>query len=306
MRMQNSIDVIIPTYHPDQVTKTLIKRLLKQTVVPEHIFIMNTEEDYWDKSIELLSDRIAVTHIKKKDFDHGNTRHTAISKSTANYVLCMTQDAMPKDSFLIEQLLMSFTNPLIRAAYARQLPAKNCHIIERCTRTFNYPDKSFVKSQTDLQKMGIKTYFCSNVCAVYDRATYQELGGFVRHTIFNEDMIYAAGLINAGYQIAYAAGAQVIHSHNYSGRQQFHRNFDLAVSQADHPEIFADVPSETEGVKMVRRTAMFLLKHYPWLLVKFIWQSGMKYLGYRFGKNYQKLPNAMVLRMTDNKAYWEK
>ena len=48
-------------------------------------------------------------------------------------------------------------------------------------------------------------------------------------TIFNEDMIYAADLIHAGYGIAYAADAKVVHSHNYSCSQQFHRNFDLGV-----------------------------------------------------------------------------
>lgn len=57
-------------------------------------------------------------------------------------------------------------------------------------------------------------------------------------------MIYAGRLIQEGYAVAYAADAKVIHSHNYSCMQQFHRNFDLGVSQAEHPEIFAGVPSE--------------------------------------------------------------
>ena len=79
------------------------------------------------------------------------------------------------------------------------------------------------------------------------REIYEELGGFVRHTIFNEDMIYAAKAVEAGYSVAYAADAQVVHSHNYTNGQQFHRNFDLGVSQAEHPEIFAAYPSESEG-----------------------------------------------------------
>ena len=74
-------------------------------------------------------------------------------------------------------------------------------------------------------------------------------GGFPRRTIFNEDMIYAGGLIKNGFAIAYAADARVIHSHNYSGRQQFHRNFDLAVSQAEHPEVFGGLASEGEGIR---------------------------------------------------------
>ena len=72
----------------------------------------------------------------------------------------------------------------------------------------------------------------------------------MRHTIFNEDMIYAAGLVKAGYGVAYEAEARVIHSHNYTGRQQLRRNFDLGVSQAQHPEIFRGVPSEGEDHRL--------------------------------------------------------
>lgn len=32
----------------------------------------------------------------------------------------------------------------------------------------------------------------------------------------------------------------------------------------------------------------------------------MKYLGYRMGKRYQKLPEGMVKKCTMNRAYWEK
>lgn len=83
-------------------------------------------------------------------------------------------------------------------------------------------------------------------------------------TIFNEDMIFAAGMIQKGYSLAYCADARVIHSHNYSGLEQLHRNFDLAVSQADHPEIFQNVPSEKEGMRLVIDTARYLMyKHKP-------------------------------------------
>jgi rhamnosyltransferase len=67
-------------------------------------------------------------------------------------------------------------------------------------------------------------------------------------------MIYAAKVIENGYQIAYAADARVIHSHNYTGKQQFHRNFDLGVSQAEHPEVFEGISSESEGIHMVKTT----------------------------------------------------
>ena len=172
---------------------------------------------------------------------------------------------------------------------------------------FVYEDKAWEIVLGSLPELGIKTFFCSNVCAMYERETYLAQGGFPRRTIFNEDMIYAGGLIQSGYAIAYAADAEVIHSHNYSGREQFHRNFDLAVSQAEHPEIFGGVASEGEGIRLVKKTAAHCLQiGKPWLIAVLVWQSGCKYLGYRLGKAYRRLPRGLVLRCTMNRAYWER
>ena len=55
-----------------------------------------------------------------------------------------------------------------------------------------------VKTKEDLDRLGIKTFFCSNVCAAWRREKYLELGGFVKHTIFNEDMILAGTMIKQG------------------------------------------------------------------------------------------------------------
>ena len=195
--------------------------------------------------------------------------------------------------------------PEIAAVYARQLPAADCNVIERFTRAFNYPDESRIKTAADLPALGIKTFFCSNVCAAYRRDVYEKQGGFIRHTIFNEDMIFAAGLIKAGYGVAYAAGATVVHSHNYSGLQQLHRNFDLAVSQADHPEAFEGIASEGEGIRMVKAAAAHLCGTGRfWLLPKLFWQSGCKYMGYLLGRRYRRLPAWLIRAITMNQRYW--
>lgn len=60
-------------------------------------------------------------------------------------------------------------------------------------------------------------------------------------------MIYAAGAVQAGWKIAYAAGARVYHSHNYSCREQFRRNFDNGVSQAQHADIFQGYHQNRRG-----------------------------------------------------------
>ena len=310
--MQNpSIDILIPTCKPASGFEVLIKRLEEQTIKPANIRIINTRKEWWEQRIDTDSfltahPTVKLEHIEPAEFDHGATRNRGMEESQAEYVVCMTQDAMPLDAHLLEELIKPFSDSRVAVSYARQLPAADASPIEVFTRSFNYPAQDRVKGKEDIPELGIKTYMCSNVCAMYRKDIYESQGGFIRHTIFNEDMIYAAGVIQAGYRIAYVAGAGVIHSHNYSGIQQFHRNFDLGVSQTDHPEIFEAVPSESEGIKMVKQTAKYLCSHGKWyLLPKLVWQSGWKYLGYRTGKHYRKLSRKKIMRYTMNVNYWK-
>lgn len=305
MKNQTTVDVIIPTYKPDASFEVLLERLEQQNYPVDHILIMNTEEDYWDDDLIAKHPKAEVFHIRKAEFDHGATRDMGAQFSNADILVYMTQDALPDDRSVIRELVRVFRDARVKAAYARQLPNEHCRILEGYTRNFNYPEKSCIKSAGDLPKMGIKTFFCSNVCAAYDHETYRELGGFAKPSIFNEDMIYAGRLVKLGYSIAYVAEARVIHSHNYTNMQQFHRNFDLAVSQAMHPEIFRGVPSEGEGLRLVHRTAKYLrsIKRY-WLLPRLYWSSGCKFLGYRLGRLYRIMPRFLVKACSMNKEFW--
>lgn len=309
MKEKEEVDIIIPVYRPDEKLEMLIDKIKEQTIQPAHVFfmqtLMGTQEDDEIKERLMTLPVAEVIPIEKKDFDHGGTRNRGAALSNAPFMLFMTQDAVPVDDHLIESLLDAMRDNSVVTAYGRQLPDETVGYIEHYTRQFNYPDASRTKDRSDLPELGIKTYFCSNVCALYRRSAYEELGGFVRHTIFNEDMIMAAHVIEAGYKIAYVAEAQVVHAHRYSYRQQFTRNFDLAVSQRQYREIFDGIKSESEGIRLVKETVKYLLRNGKWYLVPdLIFQSGFKFLGYCFGKKYEKLPLWMVRKMSMNKSYW--
>ncbi len=336
------IDVIIPVYRPGRELFRLLDRLKEQTMPVHKIILMNTEKRYFEELIDREGtnfaetyDNAEVRHLSRREFNHGGTRHRAVQYSKADIFVLMTQDAMPADKYLIERLTAQLREGIeqereaaedlagavcgkaseqtaegrrlrVAAAYARQLPGKDSSEAERISRYFNYPGESRIKTAEDLETMGIKTFFCSNVCAAYRRDIYEESGGFVRHTIFNEDMIYAAGAIRAGYGIAYEAQARVFHAHNYTNMQQLRRNFDMGVSQAEHPEVFREVPAEAEGKRLVKDAFLYMKKRrrlhrFPGFCV----QCGFKYVGYLLGKNYRRIPKKWVLALTNSKDYWK-
>ncbi|MDR2043682.1 MAG: glycosyltransferase family 2 protein [Clostridium sp.] len=305
-----SVDLIIPVYRPDERLFRLVGQLEEQTIPLRSLILINTEEKYFGRltagtDFPQRYENVTVCHVSKREFDHGGTRHWAVGKSSADVFVMMTQDAFPADRYLLENLTRNLKGKAA-AAYARQLPARGCNEAEKYLRRFNYPEESAVKTREDLSRLGVKAYFCSNVCAAYRREIYEELGGFPRHIIFNEDMIYAAKAIRAGYEVRYEARARVIHSHNYTAGQQFRRSFDLGVSQADHPEVFAGVSSEAEGRRMLREVGAHLKRsglrgEIPGLYV----QSACKYAGFWLGKHYAKLPKRLVAALSMNREYWE-
>ncbi len=328
------IDVIIPVYRPGEDLVALLNRLYAQTVEIHKIILVETldkeektsmEEETSAEGAESMESetsaeeaetslllhlqkkykKIELYSVKKEDFDHGMTRRMAVEKSDADIFVMMTQDALPADRKLIEKLTAPLTGD-IAVSYARQLPRKNCRAIERFTRRFNYPEESLLKGKENLQVLGIKTYFCSDVCAAYRREIYEKLGGFAEKAIFNEDMLFAAKAVEAGYKIMYAAEARVLHSHNYSISQQFRRNFDLGVSQAEHPEVFKKIPSEKEGGRMVKETTEYLFTTGKVFLIPYFYLQCMgKYAGYFLGKHYKMLPAKTIKKCTANEAYWQ-
>lgn len=300
------VDVIIPVYRPDASFRAVLQRLDRQSVRPKRIILINTEERFWKPEwIDGLK-QVEVYHITKAEFDHAATRRKAAELSKAAYMMFLTQDAIPADCRLIERLLEAFQEKEVIGAFARQLPKKGCNPIESYTRGFNYPETSFVRKQADVKELGIRAYFFSDVCAMYRKADYSELGGFVERAIFNEDMLFAAKALAYGKKIAYVADAKVYHSHNYGNIQYLKRNFDLGVSQAEHLEVFSQVSSEKEGIALVKKTARYLWKTGKgYYIPKLISNSGFKWLGYKLGKNYQRLSKQVIRRLTLNPTYWK-
>lgn len=316
--MENRTEAVILTFHPDRRLFELLERLEKQSFPVHRIHILNTEEEKLlplfgtKEKLELFlrqHPQLELTHLTRDEFDHGRTRDMGMRLAReGKYVLFMTQDAIPADTELVRHLVEALQRETLGAvAYARQLPAENATEAEKFSRCFNYPSESRVKTAADIRNLGIKTYFCSDVCAMYRRDLYEEIGGFPFPVIFNEDMIYAAGAVEKGYCILYEAEAEVIHSHNYTALQQLSRNFDLGVSQADHPEVFSGISSEGEGKKYVLEALKWMWKRKGYSeVLPFLWGCGFRLLGYRLGKNYRKLPEGMIRRLTMDKGYWSR
>lgn len=317
MNRETIVDVVLPTYYPGRRLAEILRMLQRQTVPVRCIRIINTEEEGFRRFLEreemspeeLRAEypELRIRHIGAEDFDHAATRAEGFREcGGADYVLTMTQDALPADEHLVEELLRPLEGDGKAAvSYARQLPNPGAMPEEILSRAFNYPAESCVKSWEDRDRLGIKTFFCSDVCALYRLDLWLSLGGFPERAIFNEDMIYACRALQAGNRICYAAEARVFHSHTYTARQQFCRNFDLGVSQAQNPEVFEGLASEKEGLRYVKAVVRQLQQEgKAGMIPGFLVRCAARLTGYRLGRSYERLPQGLVKRCSANQVFW--
>lgn len=278
------ISVIIPTLNAEKELPTLLKTLPAQTVPPDEIIVIDSESA--DRTASLAGEAGArVIHVARKDFDHGRTRDTALRESVGEIVVFLTQDAIPANTTFLENLIRPLSEEKVAVVTGRQLPKSDAFPMEKLVRTFNYPSESHIRSEKDVDQMGIKAFFCSDVCAAYNRKTYLELGGFDYPLKTNEDMFFAAKAIRSGYRVAYAADALVFHSHNFTPKEQYERNRIQGYEIERHRPILGEVSQESEGMKLVKYVSSGLLRQGQ---IKPVFRFGMdccaRLLGSRAGR----------------------
>ena len=209
----------------------------------------------------------------------------ALRESTGDIVCFMTQDAVPANNKFVENLIAPIlSDSQVVISSGRQLPKADARRFEQLVRAFNYTDVSYVRSKADVSKLGIKTYFATDVCAAYRKTQYVELGGFGK-TNMSEDMLMAAKAINAGYKVAYAADAVVYHSHNLTLREQYQRNYAIGAFLETNKNVVKCESEVGEGSKLVKSVSKSLIseRNIPELFA-FGFDCAARLLGNRAGR----------------------
>lgn len=304
-----NIAIVIPVFRPDGRLKMCIERLLRQSVMPDRILLNVLYENPVDREIPevYMDERIEVRYTPREEYDRAGSRDTILRELDSDIVIFMVQTAIPQNRYLVEKLTEPFKEKRTAVVYGRHMTDDECSPIECCVRQFNYPPKGMTKSLEDAGKLGIRTFFNSNVCAAYRRRAYLETEGFGKRMIAGEDMLAARRLLEKGWQAVYAPEAEVIYYRNDDLHGLWKRNFDIGVAHAEHPEMLENTKPGKEGVRLVRVTSALLRQnHMEEYLGEVLTRSIVRYLAYQLGRNYERLPVGVVRKCSANKEYWEK
>lgn len=301
------ISIIIPTYNAEKGLDDLLKRLATQSHNDyELIIIDSSSQDNTLKIAKKYTSNVIV--IPQNEFDHGGTRAQGAKIAKGDILVYFSQDALPYDEFTIENIVKVFDDKKVGAAYGGQISYENTNLFGKHLRKFNYPDTSSIKSKKDVSKYGIKTVQLSNSFSAYRKSALEEVGMFKDNLILGEDVYVGAKMILADYSLAYASESKVYHSHSYTVWQEFKRYFDIGVFHKCESWILESFgKAEGEGMKYIKSEINYLLDSKAlYLLPEFFIRNGMKYIGYKLGQNYKKLPNWLIKKLSMHHRWWDK
>ena len=103
------LTVIIPTLNAGRFLPNLLERLSSQTVSDKEIIVIDSASD--DETVEVArSFGATVKPIVRREFNHGRTRNVAADDASGEYLVFLTQDALPVDGRLLENLIAPLEN----------------------------------------------------------------------------------------------------------------------------------------------------------------------------------------------------
>lgn len=287
MKNQNvpSFGVVIPTLNAGEFISPLLGQIERQSIKPLDVLVVDSSSD--DQTTDQVAKHVGVRliRINRESFDHGGTRHEAFQRVKGDFVCFLTQDAVLADDHYFENLLAPFSAPRVALVSGRQLPKSDARPFEALVRKFNYPDTSFTRSADDIERLGIKAFFASDVCSAYRRTAYMECGGFERPLNTNEDMAMAMKFLRCGFSVAYEASARVYHSHNLTPIQQFARNREVGVFLKRHSNDLEGVCEMGEGARLVKYVIKTLISERNYFeVVPFGVDCAARLIGNRYGR----------------------
>lgn len=299
------VAVIVLTRNAGALWSEWIKGIQQQTVQAGRYLVVDSSST--DQTAQqALAAGLEVYSIAADTFNHGGTRQLAAELCHgAEYLIFLTQDAILDEPDSLELLLAQLVDAKVGMAYGRHIPHPYASLIEKHARSYTYPEASAVRSKADLDELGFRAAFSSDVYAAYRASALRSIGGFPEHIIVSEDSYVSARLLLAGWKVVYSAESSVRHSHQYSLLQIFRRYFDIGVFHASEATLLRGIGKpDKEAWVYVRSLISYLSERRKRLLWLAALQTLVKLMGFRVGKLYQYLPAQWCQRISLQKAYW--
>ena len=231
--IENSVSIIIPVKNGMPHLRSVFTAIAMQEY-DGPVDVTCIDSGSKDGSLKVITNNGAdLIQISPQDFGHGRTRNFAAQKSRAQYLVFLTQDAIPNDPNWLAELIRPMREDAnIAGVFSRHIAHENADPFTRweLEETFSelskYPVVELSDAQTYYadQSMRQTYHFFSDNSSAIRRSVWKKFP--LPDVQFAEDQIWAKTIIEAGYKKAYAHASVVRHSHSFGPYEALRRSFD--------------------------------------------------------------------------------
>ncbi len=232
--------IVIPTYNGEKTVGRLLGKLATITGnYSKEVVVIDSESR--DSTLEIVKSfknkisNLRIINIKKKDFNHGETRNLGVRMSQGKYICFFSQDAVPRDKNIFSCYLEDFNiDDKVVAIFGKHVPYENTPIIQKLEilckwekmdqyvnhlgRLIQNLEKPFIPFTEENKLLW---YMLSNTSSCY-RRSFLIQNPFPKAE-YGEDLLMGKTIIEKELIKVYDIRCAVTHSHTFNIPQYYAR-----------------------------------------------------------------------------------
>ena len=220
--------IIIRTFNEAIYLPELLTMIKSQNISsPAEIVVVDSGST--DETLAIAESFNAnIVNINKDDFTFGRSLNVGCAAAKGEALVFISGHCIPENEKWLTTLISPLAIDNVVYSYGRQIGNETSKFSEKQIFAKYFPEESSVPQNG---------FFCNNANSALLKSTW-EMFNFDEQLTGLEDMHLAKSIINAGFQIAYEADAEVYHLHDESWAQ-IKRRFEREAIALQHimPEI---------------------------------------------------------------------
>ncbi len=208
-----NVSVIMRTKNSDWVVRETLQGLFFQDFQDFELLVVDSGST--DRTLEIVRQYPArIIEIEPAAYFPGAVLNMAIEHVTGELIVFLNSDSVPQHPEALRNLIKSFDDPSVKAAFARQIPRPEAHGWVQRDYALSFPERGPAPDWITL----------SLPMAALRRSCWDE-HHFYTAAWASEDTEWGLWARSMGYTIQYVPEAVVMHSHNYTLRQLYGRRY---------------------------------------------------------------------------------
>lgn len=176
---------------------------------------------------------IKLYEILKSEFGHGKTRQLGVNYAKGDYVVFLTQDATPANEYWLDYLIGNFAAKDVVGVCGKILPRNDASVLKKISvnndlsgrneKIIAYIENYDEFKKSDYWKKRLNYYFFNDISSAVRRSFVIE--NPIPDVFFAEDLEFAKIALGKGKKIVFEPMSVVYHSHEYTIKKTYQRNY---------------------------------------------------------------------------------